>query len=340
MSLTEFHSGYRVYSVAALKQVPFRLNTRDFHFDTEIIIQFKFRGFRILELPIPTYYGDEICYVNGMAYAWHVVADTLASRIHEAGLLYQRKYDVVDEGAVYDAKLDFKSSHSMAVDAVRPGARVLDLACGPGHVAQALAAKGCRVTGVDRVCINESRFADFIWHDLDDGILPSLPETFDTILLLDCLEHLNAPEKLLEEIRERLYSPETVLVLTAPNIGFVVTRLALLAGQFNYGRQGILDLTHKRLFTFGSLRRTLEQAGFVVTRVRGIPAPFPKAVGNGWLGKGLLLLNRALIGVWRRMFAYQIYLEARPLPPLHSLLARTLSSSRELAAGSRPSTGA
>src|SRR6185369_3641724 len=38
-SLSEFHSGYRVYSVAALKQVPFQLNTNDFNFDTEIIVQ-------------------------------------------------------------------------------------------------------------------------------------------------------------------------------------------------------------------------------------------------------------------------------------------------------------
>ncbi len=36
---SEFHSGYRVYSVAALKRLPFDRNTNDFHFDTEIIIQ-------------------------------------------------------------------------------------------------------------------------------------------------------------------------------------------------------------------------------------------------------------------------------------------------------------
>ena len=66
MHLTEFHSGYRIYSVAALKQLQFKYNTNDFHFDTEIIIQFAMQGFRIKELPIPTYYGDEICYVNGL----------------------------------------------------------------------------------------------------------------------------------------------------------------------------------------------------------------------------------------------------------------------------------
>ena len=51
------------------EQMPFRLNTNDFHFDTEIIIQLLNAGPRIVELPIPTYYGDEICRVDGVKYA-------------------------------------------------------------------------------------------------------------------------------------------------------------------------------------------------------------------------------------------------------------------------------
>src|SRR5438270_13235591 len=59
-SLTEFHCGYRLYSVKALGRLPFDRNTDDFHFDTEIIIQLLRAGLRIKEIPIPTYYGDEI----------------------------------------------------------------------------------------------------------------------------------------------------------------------------------------------------------------------------------------------------------------------------------------
>ena len=65
--LSEFHSGYRLYSTAALAQVPFEKNTNDFHFDTEIIIQFVLKNLRIAELPIPTFYGNEICHVDGMS---------------------------------------------------------------------------------------------------------------------------------------------------------------------------------------------------------------------------------------------------------------------------------
>src|SRR5262249_30101733 len=69
MNLTEFHSGYRAYSLAALRQIDFSRMTDDFHFDTQIIIKLQHQGFRIREIPIPTYYGGEICYVNGMKYA-------------------------------------------------------------------------------------------------------------------------------------------------------------------------------------------------------------------------------------------------------------------------------
>ena len=44
---SEFHSGYRLYSTRALQTIPFHLNSNDFHFDTEIIIQLVFSGKKI-----------------------------------------------------------------------------------------------------------------------------------------------------------------------------------------------------------------------------------------------------------------------------------------------------
>ena len=51
------------------------------------------RRARIIELPIPTYYGDEICRVNGMRYAKDVMLATLQQRRAPLGLLYQRRFD-------------------------------------------------------------------------------------------------------------------------------------------------------------------------------------------------------------------------------------------------------
>lgn len=75
--LSEFHSGYRAYRVEALKEIPLERMTWNWHFDTQIILEFLKKGYRIVEVPIPTYYGNEICRVNGIPYAAHCVFETL-----------------------------------------------------------------------------------------------------------------------------------------------------------------------------------------------------------------------------------------------------------------------
>ncbi len=93
-SLSEFHSGYRLYSCAALKQVPFHRNTHEFHFDTQVIIQFHAARLRIAELPIPTHYGAEVCAVNGLKYAKDVVRSVLQYRLHQLGVSSHGEYDI------------------------------------------------------------------------------------------------------------------------------------------------------------------------------------------------------------------------------------------------------
>lgn len=77
LNLSEYHSGYRLYSLHALKKLPFQSFTNTWHFDTQIILAMAERNMRIVERPIPTYYGDEICHVNGIPYAMHCVLTTL-----------------------------------------------------------------------------------------------------------------------------------------------------------------------------------------------------------------------------------------------------------------------
>jgi glycosyltransferase involved in cell wall biosynthesis len=90
----EFHSGYRVYSCHALRQVPFTRCSDEWHFDTDVIIQFLAKGFRIVERPIPTYYGDEICHVNGVGYAYHCLESVVSYRLHRLGWRWVPKFDV------------------------------------------------------------------------------------------------------------------------------------------------------------------------------------------------------------------------------------------------------
>jgi len=117
------------------------------------------------------------------------------------------------------------------------------------------------------------------------------------------------------------------LILTTPNVAFVVQRLMLLLGQFNYGKAGILDRTHTRLFTFRAIKHLLRDEGFRVTKIKGIPAPFPKVLGNGRLGQAAVMLNLALIHLSKTLFSYQIYVEAESTPAVEYVLRHSREAS-------------
>ena len=330
-SLSEFHSGYRLYSTKALAKIPFERNSNDFHFDTDIIIQFVFAGLTIVEIPIPTFYGDEICHVNGLKYAWDIFKTTLRAKLHAKNLLYDRKFDVGQVELTYDLKLGFASSHTLAIEAVTPGAVVLDIGCGQGYVAEQMAKTAGRIVGVDQY-IRESSDPkiEFRRVTLDDGEFPVAVSDFDQIFMLDVIEHLRDPEVFMEKLRAAAADKRPEIVLTTANVAFCITRFMLFLGHFNYGRKGILDRTHTRLFTFNSLRELFEQTGYEVLEMRGIPAPFPKAVGENIVGSFMVACNQLGIAVLRGLFSYQIFVRAKALPTVQTLLAETQASSDEL----------
>ena len=82
-SLSEFHSGYRIYALDELKKLPFQKLSSDYHFDTEILILFLHYRIRIGESPIPTHYGDEENYVNIYQYGVNVLVTTITYFLHE-----------------------------------------------------------------------------------------------------------------------------------------------------------------------------------------------------------------------------------------------------------------
>jgi 2-polyprenyl-3-methyl-5-hydroxy-6-metoxy-1,4-benzoquinol methylase len=332
---SEFHSGYRVYSTNALAQIPFEKNTNDFHFDTEIIIQLVLKKLRIVELPIPTFYGSEICYVNGLKYAWNVFKSTIRARLCGLYLFYDRKFDVQSVEEIYNLKLGFLSSHTAAIAAARPGGKILDVGCGQGRVAAELTKKGCRVTGMDQHIPASSkapRDIDFICWDLNRSEFPVNVSQFDQIFLLDIIEHLKEPGHFMDELRFATACKRPEIILTTANIGFIATRLMLLLGHFNYGKKGILDVTHTCLFTFRSVRELLKQSGYKIIEARGIPAPFPVAIGNNFAARALVRLNSALIWLSRGLFAYQIFIRAEAMPTVDNLLHETISDSDALKA--------
>ncbi|MCP5362022.1 MAG: glycosyltransferase [Hyphomicrobiales bacterium] len=333
--LSEFHTGYRIYRVKTLQKIPFQYNSNDFDFDTDIIIQLIDNHCRIKELPIPTHYGDEICNVNGIRYALQIMHSTFLSRVQKFGIYYTPKFDYQIYGEQYEDKTQFDSSHLFAISQVDEGDTVLDFGCGSGHIAQKLKEKSCSVYGYDsNVRPDVQKYFEAFYHtDIDKDQLHKPPklQQVDSVLLLDVIEHLINPDAFLESLRKLLsefQNPPKRVVITTGNVAFLFVRLSLLFGGFNYGKRGILDLTHKRLFTFKSLHNLLEIHGFKVQHVKGIPVPIPFIFGDTWLARLLLRINRVLIKISKGLFAFQIAMVATPRPTIERLLENSKEEGR------------
>lgn len=331
--LSEFHSGYRIYSVSALQTIPFERNSNVFHFDTEIIIQLTIAGRRIIEVPIPTYYGDEICRVKGLKYAKDVIKTSLQARLQRANIFYDRRFDCAagDRNGKYPSKLDFLSSHSRAVELIPPGASVLDLGSGSGMVGAALKERGCRVVGCDRTAFPAVHTFDrFFKTDLDAGLPDPADEKFDYILALDIIEHLRAPEEFLDQLRNLAARHRAQVIMSTANVAFLMMRLSLLLGRFEYSKRGILDLGHSRLYTFATLRRALVAAGFDIRMQEGIAVPVLLLLPHTPQLSGILVaVNRFLARLSPRLFGFEMLFVAEPRPTLETLLAAAQASASD-----------
>ncbi|TRV70286.1 MAG: glycosyltransferase, partial [Microcystis panniformis Mp_MB_F_20051200_S6D] len=249
-TLSEFHSGYRLYAIETLRRIPFHLNTTDFHFDTEIIVQLLFSRVRIQEVPIPTFYGDEISHVNGFAYAGNVIRSSIKARFIELGIFFDPKFEIRGLSSnKYLSKLSFDSTHRSAFDTISSNSVVLDLGCADGYLSEVLARdKGCTVVSVD--VENEKTIEGCTYQSVDlNNSMPDVEwETLDYIVLLDVIEHLRNPEGFIEILQDKLSNNrKAVVIVSSGNVCFFVARLMMLVGQLNYGRRGILDITHVRL---------------------------------------------------------------------------------------------
>lgn len=296
MSLTEFHSGYRAYSLAALRKIDFTHMTDEFHFDTEIIVKLHHQRYRIVEVPIPTFYGDEICYVNGLHYAKNIVR--AVRRYHQTCRSVTCYPEFQEYYVHYGVKQSAYSVHYYVQRLVGKNDRVLELACGNGDFGAELAKTGGRtVTGVDRAELD----------DLDSLGRRLAGQPFDTVLLLDALEHHQDPKRLLEACHGWL-APNGAVLLCLPNVAHFWVRLMLLFGRFEYGSRGILDRTHLHFFTRKSGRRLARECGFRIVREKTTGIPFELV--TGWSPRNPVLravnfLYAALARTWPAMFGYQ-----------------------------------
>jgi glycosyltransferase involved in cell wall biosynthesis len=313
LRLSEWHSGYRAFSLAHLAKVPFEENADGFHFDTEVLLQLYDAGARIVEVPIPTYYGEEICHVNGLAYAKDVSIDVVRYRLARLGFGASH---LARWSTAYAWKDAPDGSHRvvLAMLAGRPPGRVLDLGCGSGLVAAELKKRGHFVVGVDSSPEPETgmRVDRLVAADLDTGLPTEVTEVppFDVVVAADVLEHLRSPDRLLCDLHD-VCTPDAVLIASIPNVGHWYPRLRIGIGRFDYDHRGILDATHMRFFTWRSFVGLAYRAGWRVERrsLTGLPLEILEREGGTGLKHSVGELIRAVDGraraMWPSLFAYQ-----------------------------------
>ena len=312
LNLSEYHSGYRLYSVDLLRKIPFMLNSNDFHFDTEIIVQIHELGEKIYEVPIPTFYGDEICYVNVLKYGWNVIRTMLDYQLYQWGLREDPRFKLNISSlspSKYSLKYHPLSSHMQIAKMVPHESKVLDIGCGEGLLLPLLVGKGCKVVGIDILPPEKIKEGFVAYHNINLETEPHIPypnETFDVVILADFIEHIRNPQVVLKEAK-RVIKPAGKLIVSTGNIALWLYRFLLLFGSFPYAKKGILDETHVHLYTFSTFRNLIRSCGFKILKVNTTPIPFDLILKNK-IGRNLVYLYYFLTKIWGKLFAYQFIL--------------------------------
>jgi ubiquinone/menaquinone biosynthesis C-methylase UbiE len=190
----------------------------------------------------------------------------------------------------------------------RPGERALDVGTGTGHYAVRLAARGLRVTGVDRseamlavaraksASVARRKGAPVDWRQADAEHLPFTDGAFDLVLSVTMLEFVRDPLRALAEMH-RVTAPGGRLVVGALNAESAWGRFYLAQA-----RQMDTPFRHAQFFTPAEFVAALGRLGqprwssslFVPTSGRGLWAAdaFEWLGQHLWRGRGALLVGR------------------------------------------------
>jgi SAM-dependent methyltransferase len=179
-----------------------------------------------------------------------------------------------ERATAYDDAVSPLSSRAIGplLEAVGPlqGAALLDLACGPGHLAAAAAARGARTEGLDfaptMIERARARYPSLRWTVGDAHRLPYEDAAFDAVACAFGVLHMTDPDAALAQVR-RVLRPGGRVAFTvwcAPQQGGELFGLVLSAIQ-RHGRLDVPLPPAPPIFRFADAQeceRTLGAVGF------------------------------------------------------------------------------
>jgi 2-polyprenyl-3-methyl-5-hydroxy-6-metoxy-1,4-benzoquinol methylase len=204
----------------------------------------------------------------------------MPSREYHEGL-----WQMVPEGlgpSAFELRSAFLAGH------VRRGERVLDVGCGEGWFAAALARAGAEVVGVD-VAEEPLRRARVRDPGLDLRLVDEEGEwdlqdaSFDAVWAGEVIEHVADTAAWLSQVRRVLRSGGSLL-LSTPDHG-LLTRVRLACSSRAFGAHFDPRGDHLRFYVRATLVELLEDFGFEAVDVRAV---------GGIPGARALLLGRAI----------------------------------------------
>jgi 2-polyprenyl-3-methyl-5-hydroxy-6-metoxy-1,4-benzoquinol methylase len=324
--LSEFHTGYRAYKVATLKKIPFVHNSGDFHFDTEIIVQLVATKCNIVEIPIPTFYGGEKCHVNGLKYAKNCIQSIVRYHLVNLGLFYSRNFDFgLFETENYKFKKSQYSLHQYVLkNEFNKELVTIELGANSGILSSHIAKRVKEHWAVDISVPELAGNSKVLALDLNNSFSNVLPQVyFDGCIVLDVIEHLNDPEQFLVETFNILKTGAKLYISTA-NIAYLPMRFLLWFGQFNYGKRGILDKTHKRLFNVITFKRLLRSYGFKSEKTVGFGPPLTDLISNNGFMRLCERVHAFFSSLYPPLFAYNFLVIATRIDSTDDIFKKTI----------------
>ncbi|RYG18406.1 MAG: class I SAM-dependent methyltransferase [Chitinophagaceae bacterium] len=186
----------------------------------------------------------------------------------------------MDNKLAYDRTVVFDESklreeHRQVLEWVGSNKSVLEIGCHTGYFSAVLSQKSNTVTGVEiyepalekaKPYLKQAVLGNIEHEEVWNQVSQS---TYDVILFMHVLEHLVAPEIILQKFKQ-LLKPNGIIIVCLPNINNWHNRVDMLKGNFTYTEQGIMDKTHLKFYNYFSARKLLEDAGLQVLGYSGV----------------------------------------------------------------------
>lgn len=141
---------------------------------------------------------------------------------------------------------------------------VLDLGCGEGWFTGALDRCGFEASGVDsdaeRLAVARRQYPHMRFQVMDalQGLDSGLAQRFDAVVLVDVIDHVVRPRKLIESALDAL-KPGGLLVVTSPYYGYAKNVALALTGRFDKRWDPTLDDGRLKFFSRATLTAVLAE---------------------------------------------------------------------------------